>query len=74
MAVDKRWDSTSIFLIAWIVGIGVIATAIGIAAPSMRRSIEQQLTILVPRGSANGSPDPEQMEFIDTPNHSEVVR
>jgi hypothetical protein len=65
MAVDKRWDSTSIFLIAWIVGIGVMATAIAIASPSIRRSIEKQLAI--------GS-DPEQTEFIATPNHSEVVR
>jgi hypothetical protein len=65
MAVDKRWDSTSIFLITWIVGIGVIATAIAIASPSIRRSIEKQLTI--------GS-DPEQTELIDTANHSEVVR
>jgi hypothetical protein len=65
MAVDKRWDSTSIFLIAWIVSIGVIATTIAIASPSIRRSIEKQLTI--------GS-DPEQTEFIALPNHSEVVR
>jgi hypothetical protein len=65
MAAAKRWDSTSIFLITWIVGIGVMATTIGIAAPSIRRSIEQQLAI--------GS-DPEQTEFIATPNHSEVVR
>jgi hypothetical protein len=66
MAVAKRWDSTLIFLIAWIVGIGVIATTIVMASPLIRRSIEQQLTI--------GSPDSEQTEFIDTANHSEVVR
>jgi hypothetical protein len=66
MAIAKRWDSTSIFLIAWIVGIGAMATAIAIASPSIRRSIEQQLSI--------GSPDPDQTEFIDLPNHPEVVR
>jgi hypothetical protein len=73
MAVAKRWDSTSIFLITWIVGIGVIATAIAIASPFIRQSI------FVPKGFANeqqlaiGS-DPEQTELIATPNHSEVVR
>jgi hypothetical protein len=69
MAVAKRWDSTSIFLITWIVGIGTIATAIGIASPSIRRSI------FVPKGFANEQQlAPEQTEFIATPNHSEVVR
>jgi hypothetical protein len=65
MALHKHWDSNSIFLIAWIVGIGVMATAIAIVSPFIRRSIEKQLTI--------GS-DPEQTEFIAIPNHSEVVR
>jgi hypothetical protein len=66
MAVAKRWDSTLIFLIAWIIGIGAIATTIVIASPFIRRSIEKQLMI--------GSPDPEQTQLIATANDSEVVR
>ena len=45
MATNNRWDLNSLFLVTWIVGISAISIAIFITSPSMRRSIERQVTI-----------------------------
>ena len=42
MAVNRRWDLNSLFLVTWIVGISVIAIAIFSSAPSLRQSIHKE--------------------------------